>query len=559
MKKRIIAVILALALTATGAACSTERTKTPQGGGNVVDTLHLAMGGATSYVQNFNPFSPAANKSPLMNLVFEPLVRVNRADAMKVEPWLAESYEFSEDGKTLTFDLRDDVTWSDGEPLTSADVKYTLELPNTTEGLAVAPIPSLDSIETPDEHTVIVQYTDPQLHDLANYSKIPRAIVPKHLWEEQDPVKWTNKEPVSTGAFTLESFSPQALRLQVRDDYWNGKFNGVKHVEINPFASEDAGKQMILKNEISWAGMGWQNYDQDFVAADPDHNHYWIYPAGFSTGMLYNMKKGPTTDVHIRRALYAAIDSDKLSQLNKVGTKAASPTGLEPDTWGSFLPPELADTRHQADAQLAKSELEASDYSVKDGKLTKDGKSYPLTLTTNSDDNGWNTFGPAMQDQWKEVLGLEVKIKSVPGQQWARDLGTGEFQLIQQYLLSGDDVWASLNAQLNSSYLAPIGEAAVANQGRYENKEVDQHLAEMGQTLDEAELQEKTAAITAIVADEVPYAPLHSAAYFVNVNSTDWIGWPDPGSAAYIPHITQPVDATITIQNLKPNPEQAGQ
>ncbi|SDS94306.1 ABC transporter substrate-binding protein [Microlunatus soli] len=555
MKSRIIAVILALALAVAGVSCSTERTKAPTG--KVVDTLKLAMGGATSYTQNFNPFSPAANKSPLMNLIFEPLLRVNRADEMKVQPWLAKSYDFSDDGKKLTFHLQEGVTWSDGKPFTSADVKYTLELPNTTDGLAVAPIPDLDSIETPDEHTVIINYKAPQLHDLSNYSKIPRAIVPKHVWEKQDAVKWTNKEPVTTGAFTLESFSPQSIRLKVRDGYWNGKFNGVKHVEIKPFASEESGKQMLLKNEISWAGMSWQNYQDDFVGADPDHNKYWIYPAGFSTGLLFNMKKGPTNDVHVRRALYAAIDADSLSKLFNSGTKTASPTGLEPDSWGSYLPADLVDVRHQQNVELAKSELKASSYSVKDGKLTKGGKSYPLTMTSNSDDTTWKTFGPAIKKQFKEVLGLDVKVKSIPGQQWARDLGNGDFQMIQQYLLSGDDIWASLNSQLNSEYLKPIGTAAVANQGRYHNAEVDKLLQQMGQTLDEAELKKLTAAITKITTDEVPYAPLHSAAYYVNVNSTDWIGWPDPNSADYIPHITQPVDATITIQHLLPNPDKA--
>src|SRR5699024_1099444 len=113
-------------------------------------------------------------------------------------------------------------------------------------------------------------------------------------------------------------------------------------------------------------------------------------------------------------------------------------------------------------------------------------------------------------------------------------------------------VWAGLNAQLNSSFVEPVGTAAIANQGRYENETVDRLLDDMSQTLDEAELREDVAEVASIIVDEVPYAPLHSAAYFVDVNSTQWSGWPDPESATYIPHITQPVDATITIQNLTP-------
>lgn len=551
MKRRLFASILATAMIATTISCSTERTKAPTG--DMVDTLNLAMGGSTAFTQNFNPFSPAANKSPLMNFIYEPLIRVDRSDANKIKPWLAESYDFSEDGKTLTFELRDDVTWTDGEPLTADDVKYSLELPSETEGLAAAPIPDLKSIETPDEHTVVVTYSQPQLHDLANYGKMPRTIVPEHVWKEENPVKWTNKEPVGSGAFTLESFGPQAILLQVRDDYWNGEFNGVEHVRIKPFGSEESGKQMLLKNEISWAGMSWQNYQDDFVGADPENNHYSVYPAGFSLGILFNTKKGPTTDVHLRRALYAALDSDKLTQLYDSGIKAAGPTGLEPDTWEPYLPEDLRGVRHKPDAELAKSELQASGFTVKDGTLTKGGKSFPLTLKTNSDDASWNAYGPSMKEQWKEVLGLDVKISDNPGQQWQRDLTNGDFQMIQQYLVSGDDIWTSLDTALNSEYVQPIGTQSFANQGRYSNPEVDKLLGEMSKTLDEAELQESTFRLAEIITDEVPYAPLHSAAYFVNVNATDWVGWPDPENATYIPHITQPVDATITMQNLKPN------
>lgn len=546
----MIVMIMTLAVIASSAACSTERAK--KSSTDKVDTLDVAISTDPTFTRNFNTFSPTSKKTPGLFYLYEPLVRVDQSDSNKVKPWLAKSFKYSNGGKTLTFKLRNDINWSDGKPLTSADVKYTLELPTKTKGLGAAPVPNLKKVTTPDKHTAVVHYTKPQPHDLANYGDSPRLIVPKHDWSKHNPVKWTNKHPVGTGAFSLESFGTQSIKLKVRDDYWHGDFKGLKHIDIKATGSENSGKQMLLKNELTWGNMSWKNYTSEFTHQDKNHNHYWTYPTGGSEGVLFNTKKAPTDDVHIRRALYAALDSKKLLKLYNNGQKPANATGLDGGVWGDYMPSELRNKRHTQDIKRARDEIRSSGYKVKGGRLTKGGKTYPLNLKTNSDFGNWSAYTRGMHSQWKNVLGVNVSIKKSPSEQLGEYKQDGDFQMLYDYW-GASDIWSTLRTQLSADYLKPIGHPANGNYGRYKNSQVDKHLKEMADTRDQQKLANSAAKIEDAVLDDVPYAPIHSGATFMEVNSTNWTGWPNPDNAKYVPHPGEPVDSTLTMENLKPN------
>lgn len=552
LKKTLAVGATAITVVTALSACSTSHTK--KSSGEKVDTLNMTTSGPT-FTRNFNTFSPSSSKSPGIDYFYEPLIRVDATDTNKPKPWLATSFDYTDGGRTLTFKLRRDVSWSDGKPLTSEDVKYTLELPTKVKGLGAAPVPNLKNVTTPDKHTAVVHYTKPELHDLANYGETPRLIVPAHLWKKHNPKKWTNKNPVGTGAYKLDSFSPQSIKLKVRNDYWHGKFHGVKYVNMKAFGDEGAAKQMLLKNKASWGGMSWQNYKTDFVQKDPKHNKVWTYPLGNTEGLLFNVKKAPTNNVHIRRALYAAINSKDLIKLYNYGQGPANPTGLGDNVWGKYMSAKLRKARHKQDTAKAKSELNASGYDVKHGKLVKNGKSYRITLKSNSDYSNWNAYIPGVKRQWKHVLGLNAKVKKTPTDQWGDSESEGDFQVLYDNPINGgNDIWSSLHTQLSSDYLKPIGTSANGNYGRYKNPTIDKLLKKMSKTRDRAKLKKHASAIEEIVVKDVPYAPLHTSTTVSDINATDWTGWPDADRAKYIAHLDgQGPDSTLTIQHLKPN------
>jgi peptide/nickel transport system substrate-binding protein len=104
----------------------------------------------TSWVQNFNPFDLGGRRQSTMDFIYEPLVIFNDYDGGKPVYRLATGYKFSDDLKSITYTLRDGVKWSDGEPLTSADMKYTLDLMLKNPAVDIVGVgESVASVETP--------------------------------------------------------------------------------------------------------------------------------------------------------------------------------------------------------------------------------------------------------------------------------------------------------------------------------------------------------------------------------------------------------------------------
>lgn len=142
---------------------------------------------------------------------------------------LAKSWEVSEDGKTYTFHLRDDVYWHDGAKFTSEDVKWTMEkLRDTKVGYMytsfAAEIP-LESIETPDDYTVIFQLTKPHPAFLPRMSVL--RIEAKHWWEGIAPEEMRKHEKsvkgpaVGTGPFKFVKWYPEEyLEMEAYDNWY---------------------------------------------------------------------------------------------------------------------------------------------------------------------------------------------------------------------------------------------------------------------------------------------------------------------------------------------------
>src|SRR5699024_1467302 len=185
-----------------------------------------------------------------------------------------ESWEFNEEGTELTFTLRDDVTWNDGEPFTAEDVAFTWQLVLDGKTNTVYPF---TAVEATDDTTVRVTYDRPSFTDLIPFN--PRRIVPKHIWESEDPAAFTDPEPVGTGPFVLDSFSPQQVALRVRDGYWGGESAGVQTVKLLAMSS-DAAKDALIKGDIDYGTWAWENGEEEFVSLDPEINEYSFYPTG---------------------------------------------------------------------------------------------------------------------------------------------------------------------------------------------------------------------------------------------------------------------------------------
>src|SRR5258708_37463534 len=160
------------------AACGpTQNTNNNKPGG----TLTMVPGPTGDYTRNFNIFANGSVLNGTQGLIYETLLFFNREDG-SVKPWLASSYQFSKDATSITFNLRPNVQWSDGKPLTSADVLFTLNLIHDHPAIDYSGLWSvITSVTAPDAHTVTVTLKRPWVPILW-YLGGQTYIVPQHLW-----------------------------------------------------------------------------------------------------------------------------------------------------------------------------------------------------------------------------------------------------------------------------------------------------------------------------------------------------------------------------------------
>lgn len=221
-------------------------------GGTLVLTLYFD-------VDSLNVFTMSADPSfRVCEKIYDTLFLVLRNGTYY--PWLAESWTVSEDAMTFTFNLRHDVKWHDGEPFTSADVKYAFDLAMDNPSLdnyALA-VSSLESVETPDDHTVIFHLNEPLVSFLF-YAGGSCPITPKHIWEKiEDPATFEPMEDpktlIGTGPFKFVSRKPgEQIVLEANEDCWAGR-PFVDAIIFKIYTNADARVLALLKGEVDAAG-----------------------------------------------------------------------------------------------------------------------------------------------------------------------------------------------------------------------------------------------------------------------------------------------------------------
>ncbi|MDH3661038.1 MAG: ABC transporter substrate-binding protein, partial [Alphaproteobacteria bacterium] len=166
--------LMAAALMTSGAASAQTA------GGTLVFIAQPEPPSLASYLSTSGPIGLVAPK------IYDGLLDYDKD--LNPVPALAESFEVSADGKTVTFNLRKGVTWHDGEPFTSADVQFTvLEVLSKVHPRGPNSFKEVTEIETPDEHTAVFKLANPAPYMLRALSAYESPMVPRHLLEGQDP------------------------------------------------------------------------------------------------------------------------------------------------------------------------------------------------------------------------------------------------------------------------------------------------------------------------------------------------------------------------------------
>jgi len=288
----------------------------------------------------------------VLNHIFETLY-ITSADGQSVEPWLVEGEELSEDELTWTFDLRDGVLFSDGSPMTSADVKFSVERAASDESGFGFLLAAIDTIETPDEDTVVMTTKYPWRPLLADLALWSGGIMPADFGGRSEEEFF--EEPVGTGPFVLDAWDRgQSLKVVRNDDYWQDGKPFVDSVtwtvvpEANTRVIQVQGGQAHIVSDIPFNSIENLNSSEEVNAQGfPGTTVYYI---------MFNAETAPYDDVHVRRAIAHAIDKEGIAGAVLFGNGTAACSIIAPTV--TFHDPETPCLQY--DVEAARAELEQS-------------------------------------------------------------------------------------------------------------------------------------------------------------------------------------------------------
>jgi peptide/nickel transport system substrate-binding protein len=241
-------------------------------------------------------------------------------DDLTPVPELAERWEIEDDGRTYRFHLRRGVRWHDGEPFTAADVKFTFEAlllqyhARTRASLGRV----LESIETPDDFTVVFRLRRPYAPLLQQLDVVEAPILPRHIYEDQDPQRHpANRAPVGTGPFRFVSYRPDAeIRYAANGDYFAGP-PPLQSLVLRIIPDESTQVLALESGEVDWL-FGVPGPEHARLQRNPDIRlvSTTANPGGSNCIMTvgFNLDRVLLQDVRVRRAIAHAVDRAQIHE-----------------------------------------------------------------------------------------------------------------------------------------------------------------------------------------------------------------------------------------------------
>lgn len=417
---------------------------------------------------------------------------------------LAESYTVSNEGKTYTFKLRDDLKFNDGSPVTATDFKWSWERAATPEtespivdeflgdivgmqAIIDGEAATADGIEVIDDFTLRVTIDAPKPYFIAKLT-YPIAFVVNRENVTSGGENWTD-EPVGTGPFILKSYSiGERMVLSKNPHYWG---DPAYLDEVQLLLAGGSAMAMYENDEIDITGIGLADLER---VSDPNEEiskDVVEVPPSFRTSYIgFNVEEPPFDDVHFRRALNFAVDKTLVanavfSDLVKPATGPIPPgfVGYNPDLEGLVF-----------DEEKAREELAMSRYADEDARprivITLPGTGGSPSLTTE-----------VVADMWRRTLGVDVEIQQV---EWATFLQDLHRNRLQAFSLA----WQADYPDPHTFVDVLFRTGSSINNTNYSNPEVDALLEQANVEADPVRRIELYQEAEAMIVEDAAWLPL---------------------------------------------------
>jgi len=431
--------------------------------------------------------------------IFNGLVKYDKD--IKLIGDLAERWEVTNSGKTITFYLRKGVKWHDGVEFTAEDCLFTYQ--RLIDPKVATPYSSsyMDVLKAEVVGTDIfrVTYKEPFSPALESWNM---GMLPKHLLDGKDiNTDAFNRKPIGTGPYKFKEWTAgQKIVLEANDDYFEGRPK-IDQFIFRVIPDSSTMFQELLSGGVDMMGLNPLQYlRKSETRRIKDNYRKFRYPANAFTYMGYNLTNPLFTDIKVRQALSYAINRQGIIDgiVLGIGRPCTGPYAhvswaYNPNARSYDYDPDRA-RRMLADAGWKDSN--------KDGILEKDGRPFRFTVMTNQGNSERIRAAEIIQQNLKAV-GIDVNIRVMEWQAFLEQIDKRSFDaMILGWSMSRDpdlyDIWHSSKTR-KGEY----------NFISYKNAEVDRLLVEGRRTFDVEKRKKIYYRIHAILAEEQPYAFLY--------------------------------------------------
>ncbi len=484
---------------------------------------HAEVGGEIStfagpYPRSLNYFlDTSVHSAEILGLLYDSLLSMNPA-TLEYEPGLAERWSVSDDKRVITVHLDPRAVWSDGAPITAADVEWTWNTlldPKNLTGPHKVDLERYEAPEVLDERTIRFTAREPHWKNLMSIAGF--NPLPKHIMETQDFNKINFEFPVVSGPYRLAELREGFFsRFERRADWWqreqlrNQNVGNFQSIRFMYFQERDNAFDAFMKGNIDlfpvYTAHRWVNqtsgerFDRNWIVKQRVHNYD---PVGFQ-GFAMNMRKPPFDDVRVRKALAHLLNREHMNEVLMHNQYFLHRSYYE-DLYSPEHPcpnPLVAFDKETARALLDEAGWKAN---PRTGLLEKEGRPFRFTFLTR--DSSTDRFLVIFKEDLKDV-GIEMNLVQKDWSAWMKDMD--EFNFEMTWAAWGGGLWRDPEYQWSSREAdRPSGQ----NITGFRHPRVDELIAQQRTEFDIEKRNAILREIDSILTAEFPYILLWNLNY----------------------------------------------
>ncbi len=475
-------------------------------------TMTISREQTQSWVRNFNPLAPGASaRWPTNSGIYEPLFIYNTM-TNKVVPWLGTDYSWKQENRILDINIRNNVFWSDDKPFSAYDVEFTFKLKKD--------FPALDGTGNWEYLSSVIALDSSNVRFTFSRVYVPgfdviasQPIIPKHIWDKiEDPVKFTNPNPVGTGPFTeILKFKNQVWELGRNNNYWQQGKPKIEKLRFPAFLSNEQATIALISGEVDWSGNFIPAIDRIYVEKDPENNHYWFPQSGTSIFLYLNTTMESFKNKEFRKAISMAINRDLIVKVAMYNyTSSAHQTALS-GTFENFRLPDEKIIENWISYNPIQSQKIIEELGYKKNSsgfwLDRNGQPIEIEIGIVSGWSDWIRAGQIISSNLKDI-GIKTRVKTQDFGAWFNNLQTGNFSAAIGWTEKGATPYPMFEALMASKNVKDIGEISGTNWHRFGLIEIDSLISEFEKTSNQMVKNQIIFRMQELFIDNAPAIPI---------------------------------------------------